>query len=269
MKNKLSIIIPTWNTAAITLKCIQSIKKYLPPSGQPPNPQIIVVDNASTDNTLALLQKENITLIKNSKNLGFAKACNIGAKKAIGDYLLFLNSDMELPNHKLIDMLKFLQKNPRIGAIGPQFLNCDKTIQDSVFPPQTLINAFKKFWLNQKTYSKYTPKRKKPSAVWAVSGGAILIKKKLFEKIGGWNEKYLMYFEDLDLCRALHRHHKQIYYYPPSKIIHRHGASGKNLADSDNQWRRLIPGAKKYHGLLTYYLIWFIIKTSQKWQKPN
>ena len=256
MKNKLSIIIPTWNTATITLKCVQSIKKHLPAL----NPQIIVVDNASTDNTLNLLKKENITLVNNLKNLGFSKACNIGAKKVTGEYLLFLNSDMELIDDSLTNMLKFLHKNSQIGIIGPKFLNPDKSSQASVFPPQTPINAIKEFWFGQKTYSKYIPKGQTPVSVWAISGGAILIKKSLFQEINGWNEKYFMYFEDLDLCRTLHRHGKQVYYYPSCQIVHRHGASGKNLADSDNQWRRLIPSAKKYHGLLTYYIITLIIK---------
>lgn len=260
MKNKLSIIIPTWNTADITQKCIQTIEKHL----KSINPQIIVVDNASSDNTIKLLSHlKTLKIIRNSKNFGFAKACNIGAKKAVGDYLLFLNSDMELPDDSLINMLKFLHQNPQIGAIGPQFLNPDKTVQKSVFPPQTIINAIKEFWFGQKTYSKYNPETKKPSAVWAISGGALMIKKTTFEKIKGWNEKYFFYFEDIDLCRKLHRLDKSVYYHPQVRLIHRHGASGKTLADPDNQWRRLIPSAKKYHGLLTYYLLTFIIKTSQ------
>src|SRR5690606_8080415 len=92
MTPKLSIIIVTWNTAEVTLKCVKTVKKYL--SGI--NPQIIVVDNASTDNTLSLLNKEKIIVIKNKQNVGFSKAANIGAKHATGKYLLFLNSDIEL-----------------------------------------------------------------------------------------------------------------------------------------------------------------------------
>jgi len=260
MKSKLSIIIPTWNTAKITLNCVQTIKKYL--SGL--KPQIIVVDNASADDTLNLLKTQKITLIKNPQNFGFSKACNIGAKKAVGDYLLFLNSDMELIDNSLENMFDYLSNNSQIGLIGPQFLNPDHSIQASVFPPQTPLNAIKEFWFNQKNYSKYTPNSQTPISVWALSGGAVLIRKKLFKKIGAWNEKYFMYFEDLDLCRQVHRLNKQVFYYPQAKLIHRHGASGKKLADSQNQWRRLIPSAKKYHGIIRYYFLFFITRFGQK-----
>jgi len=262
---KLSIIIPTWNTAQITLKCVKTIKKHLSDI----NPQIVVVDNASSDNTIKLLKPLKITLIKNSQNLGFAKACNIGARKAVGNYILFLNSDMELLDSSLVEMLEFLQKNPQIGAIGPKFLNPNKKPQASTFPPQTPINAFKEFWLNKRTYSKYIPKSKKPISVWAISGGAFLISKKLFRQVGGWDKKYFMYFEDLDLCRQIHQLNKKTFYYPACRLIHRHGASGKKLADSKNQWRRLIPSSKKYHGLINHHLINLIIKTGQKFNKTK
>jgi len=263
MKNTLSIIIPTWNTAKITLKCVQTIKKHLSNI----KPQIIVVDNASTDNTVDLFKKENVTLIRNSKNFGYAKACNIGSKKATGDYLLFLNSDMEFFDNSLENMLEYFPKNPQIGLIGPQFLNPDKTIQASVFPPQTLINAIKEFWFKKPVYSKYSPKTKKPLSVWAISGGAVLINKDLFHQIGHWNEKYFMYFEDLDLCRKIHQQGKLVFYYPQAKLIHRHGASGHKLVNSQNQWRRLIPSSKIYHGWINHYLLFLITRLSQKLSK--
>ncbi|MBU3935548.1 glycosyltransferase family 2 protein [Patescibacteria group bacterium] len=260
MKTKLSIIIPTWNTAKITLKCVQTIKKHLSDLKS----QIIVVDNASTDNTEKLLNIKGVDFIKNPQNYGFSKACNIGAKKAVGDYLLFLNSDMELIDNSLENMFKYFRENPQIGLIGPQFLDPDHGIQASVFPPQTILNAIKEFWLGKPTYSKYTPKIKTAIPVWAVSGGAVLVKNNLFKKIGGWDEKYFMYFEDLDLCRKIHQLDKQVVYYPQAKLIHRHGASGKKLADPQNQWRRLIPSAKKYHGIVKYYLLFLITRLSQK-----
>lgn len=261
---KLSIIIPTWNTAQITLKCIQTIKKYLKNFDH----EIIVVDNGSTDNTVNLLKKnKDIKLIENKANLGFAKANNIAEKKAKGDYLLFLNSDMELLDSSLIEMYKYISQDKSIGAIGPQFLNIDLSPQASVFPPQTALNAFKEFFLGIKSYSKYLPPTDKISKVATISGGALMIEKKNFEKIGKWNEKYFFYFEDLDLCRAIHTFHKSIVFYPFCKVIHRHGASGTKLADSSNQWRRLIPSSIKYHGFLKHYLINFIIWSGQKWQK--
>jgi GT2 family glycosyltransferase len=134
-----------------------------------------------------------------------------------------------------------------------------------VFPPQTVLNAFKEYWLNQKdAYSKYFPKNLSPQTVWSISGGAILIRKKLFNQIGGWDERYYFYYEDLELCRQIRKLNLNIVYYPKMKVIHRHGASGTNLADDSNQWRRLIPSSKIYHGLLNHYLITLILWLSQK-----
>lgn len=263
-KNNLSIIIVTWNTASITAKCIETIQKYL----KKINYEIIVVDNGSSDNTISLLKKnKDIKLIENKQNLGFSKANNIGFKEATGDYLLFLNSDMELIDSSLIEMFNYISKDKSIGAIGPQFLNVDMTPQSSVFPPQTATNAFKEFFLNKKSYSKYLPSLDKISEVYSISGGALMIKKDFFEKIGKWNEKYFFYFEDLDLCRTIHKFHKKIIFYPFCKVIHRHGASGTKLANETNQWRRLIPSSIKFHGIIKHYLINFIIWSGQKWQK--
>ena len=258
---KLSIIIVTWNTADTTLKCIQSIKKNLLNF----NYEIIVVDNASTDNTLSLLETEkNLKIIKNKTNLGYGKGNNSGVKIASGEYLLFLNSDMELIDNKLIEMYKYLIKNSRIGIIAPKYLNTDLSDQGSAWPPQTPLNAFKEFWLGQKTYSKYIPQSKEPVEVFSVSGGAMMIKKSLFNKIGGWDKRYFMYFEDLELCRQVRKLGYKIYYFPECSFIHRHGASGKKLVSDKNQWRRLIPSSKIYHGLYKHYLLFLITWSGQK-----
>lgn len=260
---KFSIIIPTWNTADITKKCVQTINKYIP------NTQIIVVDNGSQDNTVKDLKKyKNIKLIENKSNLGFSKANNIGLKSATADYIVFMNSDIELIDKSLIEMVNYLKKNKNIGLIGPKFLNPDITPQASVFPPQTCLNAYKEFWLGKKeAYSKYIPKDDKPSLVSFISGGCIAVNKKYFETIGKWNEKYFFYYEDMDLCRQVTKSGKNIVYYPNCQIIHRHGASGQKIADSQNQWRRLIPSSKKFHGVVKHNILNFIIWSGQKWQK--
>lgn len=262
----LSIIIPTWNTAEITVKCVRSLQKYLKNFPH----EIIIVDNASTDNTVAKFKKEKgIVLIQNKKNLGFAKACNIGSKKSKGDYLFFLNSDMIALDSSLIKMYEYLKNNPKIGLIGPKYLNIDRSVQGSVFPPQTPLNALKEFWLGKNAYSKYSPRSKKPIEVHSLSGGAILISKKLFNEVGGWDERYFMYFEDLELCRQIKKLGYKIFYYPQCRFVHRHGASGQKLADSSNQWRRLVPSSKIYHGHLTHYYLFSITWLAQKINKLN
>ena len=260
---KVSIIILTWNTAKITQKCVQSINKFLN------NPEIIVVDNDSKDNTIELLSKEkNVKIIKNKSNLGFSKGNNVALKHISNEYIVFMNSDMELIDDSFNDLLNFFQNKNNIGIIGPKFLNPDLTPQPSVFPNQSLINAFKEFWLNKPNkYTKYLPKTDKPIKVWAISGGFILTRKSFFESIGGWNEKYFFYFEDMDLCRKINQLKKDVFFYPQCQVIHRHGASGSKLADPQNQWRRLIPGSIQFHGLIKHHLINFIIWSGQKVKK--
>lgn len=261
MKPKLSIIIPTWNTAEITYKCLDSIKKFLPPDYA----QVIVVDNASTDNTQKLIGSlPGIIYIQNSENLGFSRANNIGAKQALADTLLFLNSDMVLIDNSLIKMTGYLNSIPKIGIIGPQFLNEDFSIQGSVLPPQTPINAIREFWFGQQTYSKYAPTSKHPVSVSSISGGALMIKRQLFKDMGGWDERYFFYGEDLEICRQAKALSRDIIYYPDCRVIHQHGASGKKIQDPDNQWRRQIPSSKIYHGLFEHYLLFFITWSAQK-----
>ena len=262
-KTKISFIIVTWNTAQITKKCVETINRFIPKQ------EIIVVDNGSADNTVNILKKiNNVKIIENHANLGFAKANNIGFEAATSEYIIFINSDIELLDNSLLKMVEFFQNNPDVGLVGPKFLNPDLTPQASVFPPQTVLNAFKEFWLDQKeSYSKYLPQGSKPTKVLYISGGCITINKKFFEKIGKWNEDYFFYFEDMDLCRKINHAGKQIIYYPQCQVIHRHGASGKNIVPAEDQWKRLIPGSIKFHGFLKHYLINFIIWSGQKWQK--
>lgn len=262
----LSIIILSWNTASTTLKCVKSILSNL--TGL--NYEIILVDNASSDDTIKVISKLKsplVNIIENKVNLGFSRGNNIGAKQARGEYLFFLNSDMLFLDNSLTKMLNYYLTNPRVGILGPKLLNSDMSSQASAFPPQTAVNAFREFFLKQNAYSKYLPDTNKPLPVWSVSGGAMLIKKTLFDQINGWNEKYFFYFEDLDLCRKIRQLKKQIIYFPDCQIIHYHGLSGKNITSPSQQWRRLIPSSKIYHGLINHHLINFIIWSGQKFHQ--
>lgn len=264
MNPEVSIIIPTWNTCDITLKCIKTIEKYLPKDYA----QIVIVDNGSTDDTEKVFSKlTNITYIRNSSNLGFSKANNIGIKKSTGKYFLFLNSDMELIDKTLVDLINYAKLHPEAGAFGPKFLNPDLTPQGSVTPPQTSLNAFKEFWLGHKSFTKYLPDSQIPVSVWAISGGAFLISRKDCEKVGGWDERYFFYFEDLEFCRQIHKLGKEVIYYPQCQVIHRHGASGTVIAAPADQWRRLIPSSLIYHGRFEHNLINLIIWSGQKFHQ--
>lgn len=259
----LSIIVLTWNTANITKKCIDSLITKLKNIRY----EIIVTDNGSTDNTKEIFSNlKSVKYVNTGSNLGFSKGNNIGALHASGKYYLFLNSDMEYISG-LDNMLNYYIDTPNIGIIGPQFLNLDLTPQGSVFPPQTPLNSFKEFWLKLPAYSKYTPPTSSPVSVWSISGGAVLIKKTLFQKLSGWNEHFSFYFEDMDLCRRIRALGLNIFYFPDCQIIHQHGASAKQLTGVNTSYKKLVAGSIKYHGVFVHYLINFIIWSGQKWYR--
>jgi len=89
----------------------------------------------------------------------------------------------------------------------------------------------------------------------------------VINKIGLLDERYFMYFEDLDYCRKAKKFGLKVYYLPTAKIIHEHGASGRKLAKPEEQWKRLIPSSKIYHGPLRHFLINLIIRLSRLWEK--
>ena len=175
---------------------------------------------------------------------------------------------MELLDNHLTKMAEFLIRHPHIGAIGPKFLNPDLSPQGSVLNRQTPFNALQEYWLGHiGAFTKFTPPTQQPVAVDNISGGAILISRSIFNQIGGWDESYFFYYEDLELCRQIKKIHKQIYFYPAFQVVHRHGFSGKPVIDSANQWRRLIPSSIRYHGIIKHYLLFTITWIPQKYHQ--
>ncbi len=259
----LSIIVVSFNTKDLLERCLESIV------GDPIKPEIFVVDNASTDGSVEMIRKKfpKVRLIKNKENTGFARAINQGLREAKGENMLLLNSDTQAKKNALKELLDF-EKASGPAIIGAKMLNKDGTVQASVFYLPTLRRAILEYWLGKKGYfSKYSPVGNKAQKVEAVSGGVMLIPKTIIEKIGMLDEKYFMYFEDLDYCRRAGKAGFKIFYLPSAEVVHEHGASGRSLSAPQDQWRRLIPSSKIYHGHLRHCLITLVIWVGQKWEK--
>ncbi len=254
---KLSIVIASFNTKKLTLESIGSIYQSKPKVSF----EIILVDNNSQDASCEAIKKKfpQVILIENKTNLGFAKANNQGIKRAKGEYLLLLNSDTQVKKGVIDELVEFAEKTPNAGVVAPKLLNENGSIQGSVFRLPTIFRAIKQYWFGEKgLLDKYVPE--KEGAVEAAVMAAFLITPGVLKKIGLLDERYFMYFEDLDYCRRLKKEGLKIYYLPTAKVIHFHGGSG-----GINQM--LIESAKKYHGLFGYFLLTFIIWSGQKWQK--
>lgn len=262
-KIDLSIVIVNYNTGRLLEKCLQSVKTTTQ-GFKAPKTEIIVVDNASADKSIEFLKKqksnENVVLVRNKENRGFARATNQGIKESKGEYKFLLNPDTEVKNKSIQELLDFAKSAKDAGVVAPRLLNPDGSRQSSVFRLPSLMGAIREFWLRQKGfYSKYLPPGDHSVKVDAVVGAAFLITPEAFKRVGLLDERYFMYFEDLDYCRRVHAAGLRVYYLPSAEVVHFHGASGRDLRASSEQWKRLVPSSKTYHGVLMHYIINFVI----------
>jgi len=268
----LSIIIVSFNTKKLLKECLKSLVTSY--QSLVTDHEIIVVDNASEDGSPEMveefakkyLRKPTITLIANQSNLGFAQANNQGIKKTKGKYLFLLNPDTRVKPGSLEKLIQFVRKYPEVGIVGAKLINPDGSVQPSVYHFPTLRRAIKEYWLDKKgVYEKYSPKGKKAIEVEAVTGAAMFIPRKTIEKIGFLDEKYFMYFEDLDYCQRVKQAGLKVYYLPEAEILHHHGKSAAKAGPKAYQY--LIQSSKTYNGFIKYYLLFLILWIGQKWQK--
>ena len=257
----LSIIIVNFNTKELLLRCLHSIFQSKPKIKY----EVIVVDNASTDGSLESLSNfqvptTNFQLIRNRKNLGFAKANNQAIKRAKAEFILLLNSDTEVEKGAIDQLYYFAKKTTDAGVVGAKLLDPDGKVQPSVFRLPTISRAIKQYWLGEKgLLNKYAPELNKPQEVEAVVGAAFLITPEARKRVGLLDERYFVYFEDLDYCRRIKKAGLKVYYLPAAKIIHQHGASGGDM-------KLLISSSKIYHGQLRHLVINFIIWSGRNYE---
>lgn len=267
-KPEVSVIIVNYNTGKLLQKCVESVIKSCPEC------EVIVVDNNSSDGSLIGIQKlkfknqkynSKIKIVRNGTNPGFSKANNQAIKIAQGDYILLLNPDTEVKESAIHKLVEFAKSHADAGVICAKLILSDGTTQKSVFRFPTVWRAIQEFWFGANIYSSYVPQGRSPVAVDAVVGAAFLITPQALQKVGLLDERYFMYFEDLDYCRRVWNSGLKVYYLPTAEITHYHGVSGKNI--KGEQWVRLIPSSKIYHGALNHYLINIVIKIGQKARK--
>ena len=218
----LSIIIVNWNTSELLVQCIESIYR-----GKPrPTFEIIVVDNGSSDDSVSLLTKHfpNIHLIKNGSNLGFAKANNQGLAVAKGRYFLLLNSDTIVLPNALDKMVQTAEDHADVGAIGPKLLNMDGTLQES-------WSGFPTFWseLFGRLIHRRNPLTDVPFAYevdW-IMGACLLVRSETIAEVGGLDEGYSFYSEEVDWCFRMKEQGWKILYLSNAEVYHIGGGSSE------------------------------------------
>jgi GT2 family glycosyltransferase len=251
-KFDLSIIIISYNTEKITIDCLKSIIESLKNSSL--KYEIIVVDNASKDNSVSLVKKLKseiknrnlkINLIENKENIGFGPANNQAVKLAKSDYLLFLNSDIIVLNASIEKLYNFYKQNEKLfNFLGGKLLNKDGTSQPSCGPMYTLPMIFAHLFLRGDYWglTRYSPNKIK-EVDW-ISGACILTKKEYFEKLGGFDEKIFMYMEEIDLFYRAKKHGFKVFFYPEAQFIH---------LGSQSSAGRSFPILQVYQGLIYFY----------------
>lgn len=257
MRPTLSIIFVYYNTPGEIVKSVQSI----PRAADNIYYEIIIVDNASSKQISSIIiRNKNVKIIKNDQNYGYGKALNQGVKRASGKYILLVNSDTQFNKYAIKDMVDRLRKDNKIGVLGPLIVNEKGKMLQSIssmplLPRALVIFSFlRKIWptnIFHKIYHNENLDRTREQVVDVVGGVCILIKKSVFEKVDGFDERFFMYFEEADFCYRIKKLGYKIVFYPKAKIIH---FEGRSIQDK-KKIQKIFEQSRlhffiKYHGLI-------------------
>ena len=223
----LSIIIVNHNTKEHLIRTLGSLVGNIKEMSH----EIIVVDNASTDDSVLTVKRmyPAVELILMDHNAGFAKANNLGAKQAAGRYLLILNSDTEVPEGTVEELIDIKKNHPDWGMVAPLIFNPDGSIQLSwgkdIHPhTEVFLKFFAEKWYRWRNRQK---KERSGRFVDWVSGACFLIERSLYRQIEGFDERFFLYMEDADLGKRIRQLGYKIRLTSKARIIHH---SGKSVA---------------------------------------
>ncbi|AZA62585.1 glycosyltransferase family 2 protein [Chryseobacterium indoltheticum] len=229
MNKKLSIVIVNYNVTQLLRNCLLSIQKYC----EGIDYEVIVIDNKSTDSSWGDLIPEfpKVHFIASENNEGFSKANNRAIETAAGEYLLILNPDTELEGFYLNEILNFADSKTNFGCLGVRMHDANGNfLPESKRSVPDMINSFEKLFTNfkkkkSKSYYRNDVDEYGVAEVEVITGAFFLVKKVVYEKVGGLDERYFMYGEDIDLCYTLLNNNYKNYYYGKASILHHKGES--------------------------------------------
>jgi hypothetical protein len=271
----LSIIIVSWNVADLLAACLDSV---LQRATDGLNTEIIVVDSASSDQTVPLLRQgyPQVKLLAQTENLGFSRCNNLGLAAASGRYLLLLNPDTVVLGSAVADMVAYLDHHPTVGIVGPHTRNTDGTTQSTRRRFPSLATAFfESTWLQ-----RYAPKSLMDRYIVAdqpddgvfevdwVQGSALLARRAVYAQIGGLDEGYIMFSEELDWCKRAKDAGWGVVYLGGAHIIHHGGKSTeqvqarKHIHFQESKLRYF----RKYHGWPVAQTLRFFLLLNYVWQ---
>jgi GT2 family glycosyltransferase len=266
----LSIIIVSWNAKNYLKSCLESIEKQISYE----TTEIIVVDNNSSDGSADLVRKyfRQVIIIENCKNLGFAKANNIGISACNGKYICLINSDVIVLASCFSKMLEFMNNNSGVGVSGPRTFNVDGTLQRSCFSYPSVWNIFCRALALDSLFPKSKLFGKRLMTFWdhdtvksveALNGCFLMVRKEAIDKVGLLDEDFFFYGEDLDWCKRFNDAGWEVVFFPEAMAIHYGGASSSNspirfyieMHRADMQYWKKHRGR---FGVIVYVVITFI-----------
>ncbi len=229
----LTVVVASYNARDVLRACLASLRTAGPSLAI----EVVVVDNNSRDGSPEMVAAEfsEVTLLRNEHNEGFGRANNRALKIARGRYVLCLNSDTVIPEGSLEPMIEFLDENPDVGIVGCRLERPDGELDPACkrsFP--TPVSALARFlhldriFPNSRVLGSYRRTFEDPAGryeVDSVVGAFMLVRREVIQEVGGFDEDFFMFGEDLDWCWRVKRHRYKVFYLGDQRVVHHKGAS--------------------------------------------
>ncbi len=260
---KLSIVVLNYKTLELLKKLLHSIRKFEPKCTY----EVVVLDNGSDDGCGKVMRDRypEVKYIESLENLGFPAGNNAAIEYTKGEYILLLNSDIEVTEGALDRMVEFEDSKNGGSVLGGGLVFPSGEVQDSCFYLPTVWGAFSEYFLLKKgRYFMYKPKAAdKPALVEGAVMACFMIPRRVYNLVGPLWDKAFIYFEDIEYCRRLKKHGVAVYYVPDATYVHHHGAASK-VAGQTTSNQRLVEASKAYHGPLSYWALYWVMWVGQR-----
>ena len=268
----ISVLIVSWNVQDLLLRCLTALPAAI---GGKLTYEVIVVDNASSDGTVEAVKSAfpMVRVIENAENRGFTGGNNQALAAAQGDYLFLLNPDTEPHPGSIAELHHYLQTRPPLGIVGPRLWYGDGSPQPSrrrfptlltLFTESTVVQAYLPNLAVFKRYYLVDRPDDEPQTVDWLVGAALFLRREVYEQVGGMDEGFFMYSEELDWCRRAVRAGWQVGYDPAAEIVHHEGKSSEQVVAARHIrfFSSRIRYTRKYHGAFwAETLRWWLLGT--------